>query len=659
MIQLFLNNQEVVIQTNSSIKIIKENPLLTKSGSSTFNISIPMRNEGNAKVLGHLNRIDYLHRPVTFTAKLVSDNVTLIKGEAVVTEVTGELVKVQILGGTSLMNFYNKMETIYVDELDLGKWGDSYTGIDVAKTRSYNFFYSSIWVEYKTRMNLYGDDKAQEYLVSTLFGGNDWVAFPIYNETSEIMCNDWIFHVHWKNDKWVYGKNGLYIEPRNNIDDSSPNGYPQVRFAVQPYLLYMIKRVFHALGYSIDITSVENNKLFKKIFIASAHEFSSINKSLPHWTVKEFITQLEYFLGVVFVCDEDTRSITVIRRADYVQRNHYVIKDVVDEFTISADDDENILLSKVNVGYAEVDKYAKLEPWILENAKQKHYANSLEKLEDIWNFNPENVFSSYSEYYNAYKGHLLFDDLTGDIYIAKAPDAGESLNNTVIVHNFRDRIVKSDNNDIDIELKIIPVRFCKRGLCAYYTNSDNKDMHFDDVNNWSYYMSSPDHPVRGWEEAVTTEENVISDVDKAINGEETLSESSRDDFLRVAINDETFTIHTLIAPDTGKDYSKYPKPFVYSHSEWDFNAELKVTDIGLNVHTGNMSKSLATEVFDAEPKINTDVLYCIKFVTSKVLDVGYKFIIRNQTYVCKKLEYQAKETGLEKIVIGYFYRLEE
>lgn len=659
MILLFLNEQEVVVQPNSSIKLVKENPLLTKSGSSTFNISIPMRIEQNVKVLGHLNRVDYMHRPVTYTAKLVCDNVTLITGEAVVTEVTEELVKVQILGGTSLMNFYNKMEIVYIDELDLGKWGGSYTGFDAAKTRSYNFFYSSIWVEYKRIMSAYGDDKAQEYLISTLFGGNDWVAFPIYNETSEIMCNDWIFHVHWKNDMWVYGKNGLYIEPRNNIDDSSPNGYPQVRFAVQPYLLYMIKRVFHALGYSIDITSVEDNKLFKKIFIASAHEFSSINKSLPHWTVKDFITQLEYFLGVVFVCDEDTRSITVIRRADYVQRNHYVIKDVVDEFTISADDDENILLSKVNVGYAEVDKYAKLEPWILENAKQKHYANSQEKLEDIWNFNPENVFSSYSEYYNAYKGHLLFDDLTGDIYIAKAPDAGESLNNTVIVHNFRDRIVKSDNNDIDIELKIIPVRFCKRGLCAYYTNSDNKDMHFDDVNNWSYYMSSPDHPVRGWEEAVTTEENVISDVDKAINGEETLSESSRDDFLRVAINDETFTIHTLIAPDTGKDYSKYPKPFVYSHSEWDFNAELKVTDIGLNVHTGNMSKSLATEVFDAEPKINTDVLYCIKFVTSKVLDVGYKFIIRNQTYVCKKLEYQAKETGLEKIVTGYFYRLEE
>ena len=653
MIQLFLNEQEVVVQPNSSIKLVKENPLLTKSGSSTFNISIPMRIEQNVKVLGHLNRVDYLHRPVTFTAKLVCDNITLITGEAVVTEVTEELVKVQILGGTSLMNFYNKTEKLYIDELDLGKWGYSYTGIDAAKTRSYTFFYTSVWTEYKRIMSQQGDDKAQEYLISTLFGGSDWVAFPIYNETSEIMCNDWIFHVHWKNNMWVYGKNGLYLEPRNNIDGSYPNGgYPQVRFAVQPYLLPMIKRVFQALGYSVDMTSVENNELFKKIFIASAHEYSSRNKSLPHWTVKEFITQLEYFLGVVFVCDEDTKSITIIRRADYVQKNQYVIKDTVNEFTISADDDENILLSKVNVGYAEVDKYAKLEPWILENAMQKHYADSVEMLNDIFNF------KSYSDYYNEYKGHLLFMDNTGDIYIAKAPDGENWISNTSIVHYFRDRIVKSDNN-IDVELKIVPVRIYQRGLSSYYTDVDNKDMHFDSVSGWSYYMSSPDHPVRSWEEHVTTDEKIITDIDMAISSDETFSESSRDDFLRVAINGNAWTLHVLKGTDTGKDYSKYPKPFVCSFGEYNFDAEMKPTLLGLNLFTGNSQKSLATEVFDSEPKINTDVLYCIKFITSKLLNVDYKFIIRNQTYICKKLEYQAKESGLEKIVTGYFYRLEE
>lgn len=660
MIQLFLNEQEVYTQEKTSIKLIKENPLLTKSGSSTFNISIPMRIEQNVKVLGHLNRIDYMHRPITFTAKLLCDNVTLITGEAVVTEVTERLVKVQILGGTSLMNFYNRMETLYIDELDLGKWGFSYTGIDVAKTWSYSFFYTSIWMEYKSKKLIEGEDRAQEYLISKLFGGSDWVAFPIYNETSEVMCNDWIFRVFWRDGLWQYGKNGLYVEPRNNIDASLPNGYPQVRFAVQPYLLPMIKRVFQALGYSVDMTSVENNDLFKKIFIASAHEYSSINKSLPHWSVKEFITQLEYFLGVVFVCDEDAKNIVVIRRTDFVKQNQYVIEDVVDEFTVSNNDDENILLSSANVGFAEVDKYAKLEPWILENAKQKHYKHEGELFTDIWDKKPGDTTTGYQLYHNDYKGHLLFID-NNEIRIAKAmEDDFNVMNNICIVNHLRDRIVNSNNNDLDVELKIIPVKINNRRLISYYTNENNQDMLFDSVTNYSYYMSSPDYPVRGWEEAATTEENIIRDVDMAICGEETLNETERDDFLRVAINDGAFSLHVLMGKDTGKDNSKYPKPLVYSNkNEYDINGDFKKGFVGLNVHDMPKMKTLATEVFDSEPKINTDVLYCIKFITSKLMNVDYKFIIRNQTYICKKLEYQAKESGLEKIVTGYFYRLEE
>ena len=120
------------------------------------------------------------------------------------------------------------------------------------------------------------------------------------------------------------------------------------------------------------------------------------------------------------------------------------------------------------------------------------------------------------------------------------------------------------DNNIDVVLKIVPVRIYQRGLSSYYTDVDNKDMHFDSVSGWSYYMSSPDHPVRSWEEHVTTDEKIITDIDMAISSDETFSESSRDDFLRVAINGNAWTLHVLKGTDTGKDYSKYPKPFVCS-----------------------------------------------------------------------------------------------
>ncbi|MBQ5888560.1 MAG: hypothetical protein IIW77_04725 [Bacteroidaceae bacterium] len=654
MTRLFLNDQEVFMQDSASVKLIKENPYFTKSGSSTYNINIPMTVSQNVKVLGNLNRLDNSNKPAMLKARVVVGSETVIVGEAVVTEITEELVKIQILGGTSLMNFYNKMETKYIDELDLGKWGNSYIDIDVAKNRSYDFFYSTVWNEYIVKKSMQGVDRAQEYLISTLFGlDNEWVAFPVYNETSEVMCNDWMFR---KNSNGNY-----YLQPRSNIESEATNGYPQVRFAIQPYLLPMIKKVFQALGYSIDISSIENNTLFSKIFIASAHEYSARNKSLPHWTVNDFIDQLERFFGVVFVCDEETKRITVIRRADYV--NHwatYEIKEVVDEFTISDDSDDIKTLSSLNVGYAETDQYSKLEPWILNNAKKKHYATTLDLTNEIINYKKEGGTGNfYEDFYNDHKGYLLYVDDINQIYIAKAPvDApGLIILNTPSVHHFRDRIVKSDNEDLDVELKIVPVKMLRTQCPAYETDSEGKDKFITNFQLDIFYMSNPDYPVRNWEEPVTTDENVIEDIDLAINGEESQKEASKDDLMRIAINDRAYTRHTFAATDEVS--YQYPRPIDYSLGKaYDINGELTRGNIGLNLHDVPGIISLSSEVFELEPQINEE-LYCIKFITDRILDVDGKFIIRNKAYMCKRLEYQITTSGIQKMVTGYFHRIQE
>lgn len=653
MTRLFLNDQEVFMQEDASVKLIKENPYFTKSGTSTYNINIPMNISQNVKVLGNLNRLDNSMKPSMLKARIVAGNKTVIVGEAIVTEITEELIKIQILGGTSLMNFYNKMETKYIDELDLGKWENSYVDAHTVRNRSYNFFFQNIWSAYLGKIGLGGADGAQAYLMSTLFEGSDWVAFPVYNETSEVMCNDWIFRK---------GNNGyFYLKPRNNIDSDAPNGYPQVRFAIQPYLLPMIKKVFRALGYSIDISSIENNTLFSKIFIASAHEYLALNKSLPHWTVKDFIEQLECFFGVVFVCDEETKHITVVHRAEYVNhRNTYEIKDVVDEFTISDDSDDIMTLSSLNVGYAETDQYSKLEPWILDNAKKKHYATSIDLTNEIINYKKEGGTGNfYEDFYNDHKGYLLYVDDINQIYIAKAPvDApGLIILNTPSVHHFRDRIVKSDNEDLDVELKIVPVKILRTQCPAYETDSEGKDKFITNFLLDIFYMSNPDYPVRNWEEPVTTDENVIEDIDLAINGEESQKEASKDDLMRIAINDRAYTRHTFAATDEVS--YQYPRPIDYSLGKaYDINGELTRGNIGLNLHDVPGVVSLSSEVFAPELRISKN-LYCIKFITDRILDVDGKFIIRNKTYVCKRLEYQISISGIEKMVTGYFYELEE
>lgn len=661
MTQVFINGQEVVVQNKTSIKLIKENPFFTKSGSSTLGITLPMHIEQNIKVLGHLNRLDNLTTPITLSATIKSGNKTIITGEAVVTEITEKSVKVQILGGTALMNFHNKMDNIYIDELDLGKWGMSY-GSDSQATNTVYPLFMNLWYQYTTVGPGYNKDNEQRKLVDALFGfNNEWVAFPIYNETSGVMCNDWIFRVVMNNGVSTWGEKGYYIEPRSNIDGYAANGYPQVRFVVQPYLLPMIERVFEALGYSIDLSSLENNELFSKIFIASANESPYRNKALPHWTVKEFITQLENFFGATFDVNEESKRITIMRRSEYISRGVVEIGEVLDEFTTSTDDNKNAL-STSNVGYSEVDPFAKIEDWIVNNAQRKYYETYNQFVLDVLNHN--GILETNPNYYDKYKSYIIeVGDRKGVCWVCKNTNGGLLTSRIIAANYLKDRIVKENNKEVDIELKIVPVKVVTDSeLGVYQKDAYNNDVLFTTLNGDYYYMSAPDHPVRTWEEERSySDESIITDVEAAINGEESI-ENSKDDLMRIAINAGAFSHHYYWLTIEGYDtfYHKYPKPVVFSiQPENSINGTSDIKGYGLNLTDAYTEKSLATEVYASEPKVNTNKKYCIKFITNDILNPGFKFIIRNQTYLCEKLEYQIKETGVEELVTGYFYRLEE
>ncbi len=661
MIQILLGGKEVIPQSNTSIKLILENPFFTKAGSSTLSIVLPMHIEQNIKVLGHINRLDYKHKAITLPASIKVGNKTLITGEAVIIEVTEEYVKVQILGGTSLMNFYNKMEEIFIDELDLGKWGMAYNDITQTAKTAYSLFYKTIWIAYLTDVTMLGHEEAIRRMIEKLFGkNNEWVAFPIYNETSGVMCNDWIVKqlVDSSNNNIFYlgpMDNIFYFDEINNMIFVSPNGYPQVRFAVQPYLLPMIERVFKSLGYTCDLSYLSKNELFSKIFIACANEKAERNKALPHWTVKDFITQLEYFFGVVFDVDEDKKHINIMRRIDYINRDLVDINKILEEFSISNDDSKSIL-STSNVGYEEVDPFTRLEPWILENAKYKHYATYDDFLKDESSY----YDGAYTDaYYNAYKGYIIVIDDTEEMFVyRKRIEALDFTSGMTNVNFFRDRIIKESNSDLDIELKIVPVKLKHEYELLVYNSSgiQNLETILQRCKGKKYYMSTLDYSVRRWNEAIDTgEENIIECVEDAITGSEDDGIESGKDILPVAINCSAYSEHLLL----DKSIVRYPKPIVYSlgnHKDYNGN---NIQSYGLNLCEGSPAYSLATEVFAAEPVVNTDNKYCIKFITKEILNPRYKYLIRNQVYLCEKLEYQINSTGVEKLVTGYFYRLEE
>lgn len=117
MVRLMLDNKEVVIDDTSAIKMTKENPYFTQSGSFSMDVKIPLSIYENAKFFGNIQRLQSRKRFQMMSAKLFVDNQCILNGSATVTGVTKETVTVQLFGGNSDVNFISKYGDLYVDEL--------------------------------------------------------------------------------------------------------------------------------------------------------------------------------------------------------------------------------------------------------------------------------------------------------------------------------------------------------------------------------------------------------------------------------------------------------------------------------------------------------------------------------------------------------------
>ena len=611
---------------NFSFKLTKENVFFTKSGSYTYDIELLAK--ANIHIFGLMNRLDVPPETKSYDARLLVDNIEWFQGTATITSVTPSTIKVQLLGGNARMNFVNNNEQKYIDELELGNWGEIEGGayyFGPGKGRTYSLFYSSIWNEYRTRA-LTSRDEAQEWLKAKLWStDNKWVAFPVYNETSQTMCNDWVFRT-------INGKD--YLEPRYSIEqeysDGSKkmegNGYPQVKFAMQPYLLFVVERVFQKLGYKININALKRIEWFNRIFVVNANDRIELNRALPHWTVNEFITQLENFFGMVFAT-EDGLNITPVPRSIYHNDGINYIDNVLDEWSMDCEDEKTESLSS-NIGFSETGSYECVDNEIKELVKHKQYG-SMEELTAEYNSMTSGFTSP--EFCKQYKGYIL--EAEGRYYITKENYLKE-------VDYFRPRITNEENNNIDVELKIAPCRMTENYIDIVTTSKRDK-VDIDTITmRIEYLLPTREDSSECSFDATTEGDDSIEDVDATIAGDEELPEKNSNDTLFVAINDGIV--------------SNYPTPYTHPISlAAPLNQSQKKESLSLNEIKG--LTTLYTEVIEKEPLIDRSRKYCIKFIAADILPLNRIFIIRNKKYVCERLEYNIKSNGIEKVITGYFY----
>ncbi len=688
MIELFLDNKPAVLRDNVSIKLTRENVYFTKSGSYTYDIELPLGCAENRLILGNINRKDVATNYREFRAILRVDNKVLLDGKAILHQVTDSSAKIQLMGGNAEMNFYTKGSEIFVDELDLGDWfslmnwrpepehhkGNAFLLLDQEHNAIYPSGYSqpSAYLSWKNRWWSNAEGSASNNAT------DKGVMFPVINENASyregtnnaeannmegggVIVNGYILRQDGNDSQ---NPKRYYPEFRY----SWPNGFstprvPQVIPSFQPMLVMMIVKVMEAVGYPMESNSeiaLLSNSLIRHIFIVTANNRIELNKALPHWTVNEFITQVEQLLGIIIEVDETSKRTRVHFNNDYWSENgeNHAIEDVIEEYSVEIDKEETTDISNGNVAFSDVeDGYCHISDEIMQAVVvDKTRFQTIAAMQTAL-ANGAITRADKSKIFQAQGHQFIVVDNNGSFEFREVNQLRMLQRNT-------------DKADADIELKIVPCPITQWEV-PYVTTTK----FWDTITNKYYYSDSvqghvpvdvfirPDIAHIG-SDNVSTDDSI--DIEALIEGEQDLEKNEeKPDLLYIGI----------IPRDCCSVYYgiKYYWPRPISWHQWkvtsngidsgfgirDDNSDIDQNEfLELNPTTSDENdKSLYSLAMDTQQTIDTTVKQCIKFVDHGVISPSGVFIIRGQRFACEKLEYNITSKGVSPIVTGYFYRL--
>lgn len=591
MIQLIISNRQVYLPESLNFTFLYENPYFTSNSNSTYNIELPLKGcPDNLRVFGHLHRLWSKKSKISYPALLICDASVKLRGTAVVNEVTEKSVKIQLLSGNSEFNFRTNDDS-YINKLDLGKVRfpipDGTTKPNQA-SRKWEYYGNVDQIDAVWNPVKYGDEYYNRMILQI---GSDK------------------FYSHMFRDK----------------------------VCVQPYLVFVIRKIVEYYGYTIGINDIDNSFL-RNLYIVSALRTENIAQTLPKWTLSEFLDELEKFCAVITVVDEASKVVNFISLADYYDDSDPIVissDDVLEEYQVTINNstsDKDIATGNVsyNLPSLNENKYLKVEDDIVSMALH-HTVNTYEQVGLFFNSLSETdkfkyIVTAGGRQYICYK--------SGDTISIKE------------VNVFRDKI-RNQESTTDVTLKIVPAAIELYNTPVYL-------LFYDAVMG-----TAPDRylplnvPVTSYYREMQSDE---INIQEAIEGtSEVDSPDEGKDILEVAFSDGLKTVKYTYGETITTDF-QYPCPYT----------DNRQTVPGLSGGFSNYSLSLYSNGsysigyrFARINTISSDISYKISFKCKKSLFLDPKkvFIIANQKYHCEKLEVQVSIDGFSDIVEGVFYRV--
>lgn len=614
MIQIFLDNKQVQPTAASSIKVTAENPLYLTGSEYAFEIEFPIDIPENRAVFGNITRIDVSKQSTSFAARIMSDNRLILSGQAVITQVSEQSVKIQVLSTVAYAVYASKEQTAYIDELDI----DS-----VCK-----------------------DDHAAGL-----------VMYPVYNTTADVVVN-YCGIMYDSNDssyKPVY--NDMLMPTEEGKENPLLESW-------QPFVWLIAKKIAKACGYNLadKDNALKQDDLLGRIFIVNGSGSPYLKSCLPHWTVNEWWNEVRKAFGVVLSIDNTTRTARLENvDSHFADNDSFVfIDNVVDEYTADLDDDTNDDVSVCNTKFADhdSDNVALLSDDVIAAARYNDDFASIAAIREhlstvsdsqMWiNSNLDTIFRCKDG-----RQFIIFNDMLG------APCISE-------VNQFRTRIINDDEDSAESEIKFVPCPLKEYIVKVYKQIPLGTGIKIDDYIIGSASPKVLTRPDRG--DAKKWARNIVvsaaATLEGIIKGEDSAPDKGEPEGV-VYMGIHSTTGYDSVHFDLKDQISnltcvQYPMPQIpYSRAWLQLNDLVYFDGNGYSLGLCKVDnvKNLYTKSIARSSKIDTRVRYCVKFITDSIPSPSSVYLIHNKKYICEKIEATFQTDGMDKMVTGYFYEL--
>ena len=650
MIELYLNDYNVIINNTQSIKLTRENAMMKTSGDYTLEVEIPLSVLVNRKFFGPWNRLDKTKDIKTYRARLYANNNCLIDGSAKVTAVTDQTVKVQLYGDKSQYN--NMFGDLYIDEQKL-PW-----------VKIYGIFESGMGGT-TDLLNYHSEtiDKTAPSLEVTDSSWSKFVFPSVYNSAGGHMVN------MFSTVRMLDGsdKPGLYYRKTPMFN-----------------LLYAIRCVFSAIGYDVDLSEYDIEP-YNHIIIANCIDTLKMNTGLPHWTYKDFVEQIQYFFGSVFIFSSAEMKVKMVHNTS-AEFQHTTAIDNEDTFSIDVDTDssiEGVGISDLHYDLSDQDShdYDYIDYKKLKSLKQKTY-NSYDEL-----------LTAYETMSDAEKSQYLFVCPTGSfcLWSFEDDDDANTITKKLIRVNHFGNLIRSGNTDTDdeerntIDLKIVPVAMSdEQQVHIFYEKEHQSFRHADimgvgtnnDIAAYQFSMYQTVPIMDGYDFADADKdkdfnESDITTMQESIEDSSSDSSYTKPDRLEVFFYDGS--VQTGLAHHySGSQYVKDPslgqttpvninlitnQPAVFTAYDYKNiqGIDHKKWSMSLN-KSGDVVKSVAD--LHNEFTIKQESKYTVKFYSDKIPSAHDIYIIRNKQFYAEKIEIELTNDKCSHLMTGYFYEIQ-